>query len=113
MNYLAAIIFCAVWGIIIVSHGHGSIFIELISLIAVIAGAACFALAASSGQRLARLGQGALLTGALALLVGLIQISNSFNPADLSLLGKQFVILFLGPFYGFSLYTLTKLLDTE
>ena len=60
MTYLAAGLFCVVWGVIIASTGQPLIFIDAVSLLAVSAGAACFALAAEEGQRLVRFGQGGL-----------------------------------------------------
>ena len=111
MNYLAAGLFCIVWGVIIASTGQPLIFIDAVSLLAVSAGAACFALAAQEGQRLVRFGRGALLTGWVAFFVGLVLIANGFPPTELSLLGKQLAVLFLGPFYGFGLFAITKLLS--
>ena len=111
MAYLAAGLFCAVWAAIIASTGQPLIFIDAVSLLAISAGAACFALAADEGQRLARFGQGGLVTGWVAFFVGLVLIANSFPPAELSLLGKQLAVLFLGPFYGFGLFAITKLLS--
>jgi len=111
MNYLAAGLFCIVWVAIIASTGQPLIFVDAVSLLAVIAGAACFALAAEDGQRLVRLGRGGLLTGWVAFFVGLVLIADSFPPAELSLLGKQLAVLFLGPLYGFGLFSITKLLS--
>ena len=111
MTYLAAGLFCVVWGVIIASTGQPLIFIDALSLLAVSAGAACFVLAAEKGQRLVWLGRGALLTGWVAFFVGLVLIANSFPPAELSLLGKQLAVLFLGPLYGFGLFSITKLLS--
>ena len=111
MNYLAAGLFCAVWAAIIALTKHGPIFLDVVSLLAVSSGAACFALAASDGQRLVQFGQGGVLTGWVAFFVGLVLIANSFNPADLNLLGKQLAVLFLGPLYGFGFFALTKLLS--
>ena len=111
MNYLAAGLFCIVWGVIIASTGKPLIFIDAVSLLAVSAGAACFALAAEEGQRLVRLGRGGLLTGWVAFFVGLVLIADSFPPTELSLLGKQLAVLFLGPLYGFGLFSITKLLS--
>ena len=56
MTYLSAGLFCAVWAAIIASTGQPLIFIDAVSLLAVSAGAACFALAAEEGQRLVRFG---------------------------------------------------------
>ena len=111
MTYLAAGLFCVVWGAIIATTGQPLIFVDAVSLLAVSAGAACFALAAEQGQRLARFGRGALLTGWVAFCVGLVLIANGFSPAELSLLGKQLAVLFLGPLYGFGLFAITKLLS--
>ena len=111
MTYLAAGLFSALWAAIIASTGQPLIFIDAVSLLAVSAGAACFALAAEEGHRLARFGRGALLTGWVAFFVGLILIANGFPPAELSLLGKQLAVLFLGPLYGFGLFSITKLLS--
>ena len=111
MTYLAAGLFCAVWAAIIASTGQPLIFIDAVSLLAVSAGAACFALAADEGQRLARFGQGGLITGWVAFFVGLVLIAHSFPPAELSLFGKQLAVLFLGPLYGFGLFAITKLLS--
>ena len=113
MNYLAAGLFLAVWGAIITSTSQGPIFFNAVSLLAVSAGAACFALAAGDGQRLVQFGRGGLLTGWVAFFVGLVLIANSFNPGDLDLLGKQLAVLFLGPLYGFCLFALTKLLSAN
>ena len=82
-------------------------------MLAVSTGAACFALAADEGQRLVRLGQGGLVTGWVAFFVGLVLIANSFPPAELSLLGKQLAVLFLGPLYGFGLFAVSKLLSNS
>ena len=109
MAYSAAIIFCVLWGAIIASTGQGSLFIDAISLLAVVAGAACFAVAAGEGRRLAAFGSGAMLTGWVALFVGLVLIAASFDATDLSRLGGQFAVLFLGPLYGFVLLALTRL----
>ena len=111
MTYLAAGLFCTVWAAIIASTGQPLIFIDAVSLLAVSAGAACFALVADEGQRLARFGRGGLITGWVAFFVGLVLIANSFPPAELSLLGKQLAVLFLGPLYGFGLFAITKLLS--
>ena len=111
MTYLAAGLFCVVWGAIIASTGQPLIFIDGVSLLAVSAGAACFALVAEEGERLARFGRGALLTGWVAFFVGLVLITKGFPPAELSLLGKQLAVLFLGPLYGFGLFAITKLLS--
>ena len=111
MTYVAAGLFCAVWAAIIASTGQPANFFDAVSLLAVSAGAACFALAAEEGQRLVRFGQGAFLTGWVAFFVGLVLIANSFPPAELSLLGKQLAVLFLGPLYGFGLFSITKLLS--
>ena len=113
MTYLAAGLFCVVWGVIIASTGQPLIFIDAVSLLAVSAGAACFVLAADEGQRLVRFGQGGLVTGWVAFFVGLVLIANSFPPAELSLLGKQLAVLFLGPLYGFILFAITKLLSNS
>lgn len=113
MNYLAAGLFCLVWGAIIATTEQGPIFFDAVSLLAVSAGAACFALAAKEGQRLAWLGQGGLWTGWVAFFVGLVLISNSFPPDKLSLLGNQLAVLFLGPLYGFGLFVITKLLSAN
>ena len=114
MTYLAAGLFCAVWAAIIASTGQPLIFIDAVSLLAVSAGAACFALAAEEGQRLVRFGQGGLLTGWVAFFVGLVLVADSFPPAaELSLLGKQLAVLFLGPLYGFFLFAITKLLSNS
>ena len=113
MYYLAVALFCVVWGVIIVSTGQPLIFIDAVSLFAVSAGAACFALAAEDGQRLVRFGRGGLVTGWVAFFVGLVLIANSFPPAELNLLGKQLAVLFLGPLYGFVLFALTKLLSNS
>ena len=67
-------------------------------------------LVAEQGQRLVRFGRGGLITGWVAFFVGLVLIANTFPPAELSLLGKQLVVLFLGPLYGFGLFAVTKLL---
>ena len=111
MTYFAAGLFCVVWVAIITSTGQPLIFIDAVSLLAVSAGAACFALAAEEGKRLARAGRGGLVTGWVAFFVGLVLIANSFPPAELSLLGKQLAVLFLGPLYGFGLFAITKLLS--
>ena len=113
MTYIASGLFCAVWAVIIASTGQPLIFIDAVSLLAVSAGAACFALAAEEGQRLIRFGLGGLLTGWVAFFVGLVLIANSFPPAELSLLGKQLAVLFLGPLYGFGLFAVTKLLSNS
>ena len=113
MAYLAAGLFCVIWGAIISTTGQTKIFIDAISFFAIGAGAACFALTADKGQRLARLGQGGLLSGWVAFFVGLVLIANSFSPSDLSLLGKQLAVLFLGPLYGFGLFAITKILDAQ
>ena len=113
MTYLAAGLFCVVWGAIIASTGQPLIFIDAVSLLAVSAGAACFVLAADEGQRLVRFGQGGLVTGWVAFFVGLVLIANSFPPAELSLLGKQLAVLFLGPLSGFVLFAITKLLSNS
>ena len=113
MTYLAAVLFCVVWGVIIPSTGQPLIFIDAVSLFVVGAGAACFVLAADEGQRLVRFGQGGLVTGWVAFFVGLVLIANSFPPAELSLLGKQLAVLFLGPLYGFFLFAITKLLSNS
>ena len=110
MTYLAAGLFCAVWAAIIASTGQPLVFFDAMSLLAVCAGSACFALAAEEGQRLVRFGRGGLLTGWVAFFVGIVLIANSFPPAELSLLGKQLAVLFLGPLYGFGLFSITKLL---
>ncbi|MBL82148.1 MAG: hypothetical protein CMM80_06350 [Rhodospirillaceae bacterium] len=111
MTYFAAGLFCVVWGAIIASTGQPLIFIDAVSLLAVSAGAACFALVAEEGHRLIRFGRGALLTGWVAFFVGLVLIANGFSPAELSFLGKQMAVLFLGPLYGFCLFAITKLLS--
>ena len=111
MTYLAAGLFFVVWGAIIASTEQAPIFIDAVSLLAVSGGAGCFALAADEGQRLVRFGQGGLLMGWVAFFVGLVLIANSFPPSDLSLLGKQLAVLFLGPLYGFALFAITKLLS--
>ena len=113
MTYLAAGLFCAVWAAIIASTGQPLIFIDAVSLLAVSAGAACFALAADEGQRLARFGRGGLITGWVAFFVGLVLIANSFPTPELSLLGKQLAVLFLGPLYGFGLFAVSKLLSNS
>ena len=113
MTYLAARLFCIVWAAIIASTGQPLIFIDAVSLLAVSASAACFALAAEEGQRLVQFGRGGLLTGWVAFFVGLVLIADSFPPAELSLLGKQLAVLFLGPLYGFGLFAITKLLSNS
>ena len=94
-------------------NGTATNFYDAVSLLAVSGGAACFALAAEEGQRLLRFGRGGLLTGWVAFFVGLVLIANSFPPAELSLLGKQLAVLFLGPLYGFGLFAVTKLLSNS
>ena len=91
-------------------NGTAGIFIDAVSLLAVSAGAACFA---GSKQRstFGSVWTGALLTGWVAFFVGLVLIANGFSPAELSLLGKQLAVLFLGPLYGFGLFAITKLLS--
>ena len=113
MTYLAAGLFSALWAAIIASTGQPLIFIDAVSLLEVSAGAACFALAADEGQRLVRFGQGGLVTGWVAFFVGLVLIANSFPPAELSILGKQLAVLFLGPLYGFSFFAITNLLSNR
>ncbi|MEC7208765.1 MAG: hypothetical protein VXW11_06765 [Pseudomonadota bacterium] len=113
MAYLAAVIFCILWGMIIATTGQGPAFIDAISLLAVVAGAACFALAADEGGRLAAFGQGAVLTSWVAVFVGLVLIASGFDPNDMTMLGKQFAVLFLGPLYGYGLLAITRLIGAH
>ena len=86
-------------------NGTAAIFIDAVSLLAVSAGAACFALAAKKVNVWFGLDEAGCLQDGWPFCRA-CAYSKQFPPAELSLLGKQLAVLFLGPLYGFGLFSI-------
>ena len=107
---LGVIIFCALTWLAVLENLPG--FIDLASFIIVIGGALCFGISSSgsyfSNQRLEAFSEGAVISGWLGTLYGLVIIAG--NISDMSALGPAAAVAMLTVVYGYFFKAIVRMI---